>query len=208
MNKANVNLSEKEQMLMTNTDWILTKHQVIKKICRLFGNLSEDFTLNIDRYKEVLPAEVIAVTPKIYKGEQYQLLPYVMMDYPRYYKAADAFALRHFFWWGNFFSTTLYIAGVHKKNYEEFIALYYDQFCNGEWFICINQDPWQHDFSPENYSSVASLTKEEWISLIHHHPFIKLAKKIPLYKWDKAYDFFTENFVFLLETIKAKAADN
>jgi len=202
MNKANVNLSEKEQILVTNTDWILTKHQVIKKVYDLFGMLSENHKAFVSTIKDLLPTQITSISPKIYKGEQYLLLPYVMMDYPRYYKTNETFAIRHFFWWGNYFSIAFHLSGSYKSSHEEKIINNYTSLSKNGWFIGINNNPWQHHFNQDNYVEISTLSYKDWNTFIKTHPFIKLAKKIPLSEWEHSYQFFTENFFFLINLIR------
>ena len=58
-------------------------------------------------------------SPKISKGENYKGLPWLVLDYPRYFNKEDIFAIRTLFWWGNFFSITLHISGKYKMRYEK-----------------------------------------------------------------------------------------
>jgi len=94
-------LSTKELELVTNPNIILTKNAIIGKVYDLFGQLSE-------AYKTVLTnKELLAIGPKIARGENYQGLPWVMLDFPRKFTQSDTMAIRSFFWWGHFFSITL-----------------------------------------------------------------------------------------------------
>jgi len=116
MNKANVKLSQKELKVMRNADFLLTKNEIMHKVQQMFGMLCKDYSLLLQANKQLLPEEVLQTTPKIYKGEQYRGLPYTMLDYPRYFSKENIFAIRNFFWWGNFFSITLHLSGEYKKN--------------------------------------------------------------------------------------------
>ena len=78
-------LSDKELEMVCNTDWILTKHAIIQKVYKLFGEMLPLFEKTVNENKKYLPAEVFINSPKISKGENYKLLPYVMLDYPRYF---------------------------------------------------------------------------------------------------------------------------
>jgi len=193
MDSANVNLSENELLLVTNTDWILTKHRIVEKVYQLFGQLSG----NIRGQGSYLPAEVLAIPPKIYKGEQYKYLPYVLMDYPRHFKEGNFFAIRFFFWWGNYFSITLQLSGKYKQQYQGKIVEAYHTLAGSDWFVCVSNDEWQHDFEPGNYLPAGEMDEQEWQEFIYSHLFIKVAKKIPLHEWEKAYHFFTENYFLL-----------
>ncbi len=111
---ANVKLSKNELLLVENAEVILTKNRIIKKVSELFGLLSSDYRNIIITSGGYLPSEVVAVPPKIYKGEQYLMLPYVMLDYPRYFSKNGFFAIRTLFWWGNFMSVNVLISGIYR----------------------------------------------------------------------------------------------
>ncbi len=203
MSNAKVRLSSKEQELVMNADWILTKNAVIQKLYIFYGQLSEQFQMLIQQCPPLANEEACSVAPKISKGENYEGLPWVMLDYPRYFKGNDVFAIRCFFWWGNHVSITLQLSGKFKTFYSNAIQQYF-QLRNGnphpthEWFIGINiEDAWQHHFRPENYQRAAELNP----ALIPQLPYIKLAKKIPLDEWDDVDFFLQQTFKEILHIL-------
>ena len=80
---TNVELSKTELELVTSSEVILTKNRIIEKVYALFGSLSEEYRKILAEYSHNLPAEIFEKAPKIYRGENYMALPYVMLDYPR-----------------------------------------------------------------------------------------------------------------------------
>src|SRR5262245_61567301 len=110
---AKVSLSAFEQQLVTDANWILTKNGIIEKVYLLFGNLSEHYKQ--EPLLQQLPAEAVTASPKIARGENYEGLPYVMLDYPRCFGKEDTLAIRTFFWWGHFFSITLQLKGKYVE---------------------------------------------------------------------------------------------
>lgn len=191
---ANVKLSQRELDLVTNTDFILTKNNIIAKVFDLFGNLSE---YEIKTANNFLVDEIKMIPPKISKGENYEGLPWVMLDYPRYFTAKDIFAIRTYFWWGNYFSVTLHLKGKFK---ERFKAANFKSQEKRDWFLCCNENEWQHHFRKDNYKLLSEFSEEE----IQQLSFIKLAKKIPLHRWNDAEIFLKESFETMLELLPKK----
>jgi hypothetical protein len=192
---TNVELSKAELMLVCDEQIILTKNDIINKVCRLFGALNDHFTTKPKDVVPVFPLEALKWSPKIYRGEQYRGLPYVMLDYPRYFVKDDAFAIRCLFWWGNFFSITLHLAGRFALVYGPTILNIIDKTESSPWYVCINKDPWQHHFETDNYLPL----KEDALiyfneKTIEEKAFFKIAKKIPLQNWDEAYNFFVSSY--------------
>jgi len=117
---ANVSLSAFEKQLVTDAGWILTKNKIIQKVLVLFGELNKAWLNNSILWQ--LPAALTEIPAKISRGENYEGLPYVMLDYPRCFGKEDVCAVRTFFWWGNFFSITLHLKGKYKLQIEQSIA--------------------------------------------------------------------------------------
>jgi len=133
---TNVKLSKEELALVSEAGFILTKNRIINKVDDLFRQLSEDF----QQRSKHLPESIISIPPKISKGENYNGLPWVMLDYPRAFSNSDVFAIRCFFWWGNFFSITLQLQGSYKDMYSTSIKRYLEENY-GNWCICIADNP-------------------------------------------------------------------
>jgi len=184
--------------LVTNADWILTKNTIIEKAKNLFGELQEMMTEDLGR---VLTHNYTKVPPKISKGENYRGLPYLILDYPRLFEKENIFAIRTMFWWGNFFSITLHMAGSYKKQDEEKCIQAYPVFRDNDFFICINKEQWEHHFDPSNYALVKNLSQMEWKKIISENSFIKIANKHPLHHWNDAVNKLAVDFKVLTDVI-------
>ena len=69
---ANLEFSKKEYDFIINSDFILTKNTIVKKIYAFYGALAEEYKSLLNEYSVCLPAETFTITPKIYRGEQYK----------------------------------------------------------------------------------------------------------------------------------------
>jgi hypothetical protein len=181
---SKLSLSAFEQQLVTDASWILTKNRIIEKVYLLFGNLSEQYKQ--EPLIQQLPMETLLASPKIAKGENYEGLPYVMLDYPRCFGKEDTLAIRTFFWWGNFFSITLHLSGQYKKMLEKKIITALPVLKENGFYYCGNDEPWEHHFQENNYQPATVLNEADFEKAVRSRSFIKLAKKIPLEKWDEA----------------------
>lgn len=197
---ANVKLSTHELNLVINADWILTKQAIIQKVYTLFGGLNGRFDAMLAASQAALPEEIQSVSPKIYKGEQYRLLPYVLLDNPRYFKGENIFAIRSMFWWGNYFSIHLHLGGKFKDMYGPRItdAMQYGELNN--WYIAVDESPWEHHFEEDNYRQIKDI-RQSGKSIFGEQEFIKLAQKHPLQEWELAASFFEEKYRAILEVL-------
>jgi hypothetical protein len=192
-------LTPDESALVENSAWLLTKHRVIGKVYGVFGALSEAYSGHLEEYAEFIPKEVRSVSPKIYKGEHYRQLPYVMLDQPRFFQRDDMFAIRTFFWWGNSFSIHLLLGGKYKMMFEKKLQSNLETGRLESWYVGISENPWQHHFEHDNYVPVLHL-KNKGQNLSTGN-YLKLGKWHPVDDWKGAFPFFITSYKQLLESL-------
>ena len=200
--QTKIALSDNELELVCDKEWILTKHIIIDKVYHLFGALSLEMQQHTKKLALSLPAAVTEASPKISKGENYRQLPYVMLDYPRYFKKEDTLAIRTLFWWGNFFSINLHVSGRCKAVMIPAIQLNFQSLQEKDYYVCIHADPWQHHFEEDNYVPLKKYTADQFAAMLYREPFIKIAKMIPLQQWDAAHDFLEQHFIEMINLLK------
>ena len=189
---ANVKLSSRELDLVCDAGIILTKNNIIAKVYDLMGQLSEFYLTELKTYPDIA---ITAIPPKISRGENYEGLPWVMLDYPRYFKVNEHFAIRTFFWWGHFLSISLLVKGKLAADWQ-WEKL--DAALMKDWYLCCSTDAWQHHFRPDNFIPFCSFQNDQLSNL----PFIKLAKKIPVAEFEQAAAYLQEAFLQIWEIIK------
>ena len=189
--ETKIRLSKLEMELIKNKEWILTKHTIINKVYKLFGELNEI-------YKQVSAKEAVFrelyknAGGKISKGENYEGLPYVMLDYPALFSKENIFAIRTLFWWGNFFSITLHISGEKYMLKGDFPKLL-SYLQENNFFVCVNENEWQHSFELSNYVTAKGLDQKKLEEISNKH-FFKISKNIELNKWNEAPQFLEKSF--------------
>lgn len=187
-------LSNNEIELVTNPEILLAKNKIIIKVYELFGTVAKDYLMLCN---ELTPFDFKTAEAKISKGENYQGLPYVMLDYPRNFSKESSIAIRSFFWWGHFFSITLHLSGKYQQQFSEKIHQAIHKNLLNDWYICTSDNQWEHHFDLSNYTSITDLTFSEITNL----PFLKIAKNIPLKQWDQVHDFYTVQFKLLIKIL-------
>lgn len=192
--------SNEEAALAENISWLLTKHTIIQKVYRLFGSLSEEYQHLLSGLPGLLPESVSSVSPKIYKGEQYRMLPYVMMDFPRFFQRSDVLAIRSLFWWGNHFSVHLLLGGKYKTQYTPRIKAAIAVTAVSSWYSQVTDDPWEHHFEPDNY---LLLDPNRPNVLSGKGNYLKLGAFLPVQQAGEAPAFFTASFKTLLQLLNS-----
>ena len=202
-NFSKLMLSDEEQQLVNNSDWILTKRVIIDKVQQFFGDVSVIQKAILQNEKDWLPAAVLLSEAKISKGENYLQLPFLILDYPRCFDIENIFAVRTMFWWGNFFSITIHLSGSYKLMYQENLVINFDKLKQGVFYLCINESQWHHHFEDDNYISVNNLTQKEIVTIIRQKQFIKLAVKFRLQQWDDIPALLEKTYKEMIEMLKA-----
>ncbi len=184
-NKTKIRFSAFEQDLIKNADWILTKNLIIEKMKLLLQQCLEKQKETIEQHKFSLSDEVKNIAPKISRGENYKGLPWLMLDYPRYFDKENIFAIRTFFWWGHCFSTTLHLSGEYKILFVQKIIDSYHLLKEDLFYLCINESEWEHNFDNENYKLIHEFSENEFYQFLSEKKFIKISRKIDLEEWNQ-----------------------
>lgn len=182
--KTNLMLSDVELQFVKDTTWVLTKQRIIGSVYHLFNEQVGEITYRFKNTSLARFPAICAAAPKITRGEHYRSLPYVILDYPAAFDKENIFALRTMFWWGNFVSVTMHISGIYKNKLQQ-IVLKNLQKDSSEFFICINEDQWEHHFEADNYNNANELIAKDNCIMWAQAPFIKLALKIDLKEWNE-----------------------
>ncbi|MCM5529974.1 hypothetical protein [Parasegetibacter sp. NRK P23] len=177
-----VQLTPAEKELVLNTEWLFAKRRIIDKVCTLFGSLSDSYRAHA--LQSSLPITLFSISPKISRGENYQGLPYVMLDYPRIFGKEDIFAIRSFFWWGKGFSIHLHLQGKYVEQYRDVVL---ETGAKYGWLISRHSSPWEYDFEQDGY---VQINKKK----LPAHGFLKMGKLLPLEHWENAFEFYNKSF--------------
>lgn len=188
-----IQLSPQQMELVNNTDWILNKHIITKKVYDMFGEINEIFKEEIKDINALFPENLKYQSGKISKGENYQLLPYVILDYPAFFWKDRVLAIRTMFWWGNFFSVTLHLSGIHKEQLSINTEQAFSYLHQNDFYICINEKEWEHHFETDNYIKASDISFKTYREICQKH-FFKISKKLHLTEWDNATEFILETF--------------
>ena len=200
MDWAKIRLSPEELALVRDGEWVLTKNRIIQKVYALFGDMALDMAANIRLYS--LPSEITETPPRISRGESYKGLPYVMLDYPRIFSRENIFAIRVFFWWGNYFSVTLHLKGGYKNRFEKTIRKNIGLLAANDFSICHSPEEWLHELDQENYLKIKGLGEERLNKILSEIPFLKFSAGVPFSQWENAPGLLGRLFNALLQSIQ------
>src|SRR5215831_10436194 len=185
MDAAKIQLSTDELALVRDAEILLTKNNIISKVYALFGEIAGRVRDIAESQWRDLPADVLSISPKISKGENYDGLPWVMLDYPRLFGREDIFALRLFFWWGNYFSLTLHLKGKYLDLYGKKLEKNIHLLGEKGFYLSVGMNEWRHEITEEHYISLSQPQPISSAGRLSGNDFCKLSVRISLEQWNE-----------------------
>lgn len=150
MSATKIMFSPAEQGIVSDSQFFLTKKIITDKVYDLFGR-QQVIIKNIWEERAVKEdINLLDCNAKITRGEQYEGLPYIILDYPAVFDKENIFALRTMFWWGNNFSIHLLCAGKFMESFGPAIETMLKRDAS-DIYLCVNKTPWAHHFRETNY---------------------------------------------------------
>lgn len=196
MTKTKIHLSKQEYEMMIDPGFILTKNEVMKKMRTYLEELQVYQQAFLEK-QHPFPDEVMQVTPKISRGENYLGLPWLVLDNPRYFGQMHICAIRTMFWWGNFFSTTLHLNGKFKDQFQDKIISNYTTLGKTGFSVCVSENEWQHHFEESNYRLISDMRPAEFTEQLAKRNFLKIAVKLPLTRMEESDEKLIEQYKVL-----------
>jgi len=189
-------LTDKEARYLADTDFLRTKTDIYRKTDQLLAVTQESLREYINHRNPLFGSQILTRGGKISRGENYQQLPYHVLDYPRRFATDDIFALRTMVWWGHHLSITLHLSGHSLLTYRSKLQSGLSQIQQEGWEICVGTDPWQYVQDDTYYRSAHQWTQDDWPEWVERRDFCKFSVFLSLAQWDqlpeKAVIFFDQ----------------
>lgn len=197
--KANIQIRNDEMRVITNSEFFRTKHQVSAKIKLLFGELRNALKNTTPEFTWI-PPQVDIETGRIFQGENYKQLPYIILDYPKLFGKTSVFSFRTMFWWGHHFSFTLHLEGEALEERRDALIKNSSRLKDKGFYICVHHSPWEYHYETDNYCALEKTPNLE--EVLQASKFIKLSRKLSLYEWEETEAFAVETFVTLMNALQ------
>jgi len=188
-----------EMELVSSPDIILTKNAILQKIKSFFEEIQMKQQDVLKKYSSQLPEEVLRISPKISRGENYKGLPWLVLDNPRHFQHNNIFAIRTMFWWGNFFSITLHVSGNNKNDLLKNLTGNVSLLAKNDFYIYNGTKEWEHDIDPDSYKKLSAINEDELQKIISTNSFLKLAVKFTVESLEAVEDKLLRNYELLIK---------
>lgn len=169
----NENLSSEELIILSDADFLKSKKAITGKIEDQLKEIYTTLKGSIKNWK--IDPHVLNTNGKISKGENYQDLPYFVLDYPRIF-GEDTFSIRTIILWGRYIGLYFIVSG----KYLDYVNI--EKLLNAEKsvLISVKDSPWEHLITDENYKPLTDFNQEIVDTLIKKNGFLKIALKLNL----------------------------
>jgi len=188
-----------EMELVSSPDIILTKNAILQKIKSFFEEMQMKQQDVLKKYSSQLPEEVLRISPKISRGENYKGLPWLVLDNPRHFQHNNIFAIRTMFWWGNFFSITLHVSGNNKNDLLKNLTGNVSLLAKNDFYIYNGTKEWEHDIDPDSYKKLSGINEEELQRIFSTNNFLKIAVKFSIGSLEAIEDKLLRNYELLVK---------
>jgi len=193
-----ITFSHQELDAITHPEFFYVKHAAMQKMMELMT------ALQIDLKSASLQFPFIAsfTDPsdgKIFRGENYHSMPYIILDCPRNFSTGDIFAFRTMFWWGHEFSFTLQLQGESLGKLADKLLVHFDYLRENEFYVCVNKNPWEYDFESTNYLPAAGISAADIRKHMDEWKFMKISKRLSLENYNKVVTTGVETYSGLLK---------
>ena len=193
-----ITFSSTEMDAILHPDFFYTKYSALQKIMELFSETERNLREIIEQHQH-LGEHTNITSPKIFRGENYKKLPYMVLDYPRKFSPETVFAFRTMFWWGKEFSFTLHLQNKALDHFRNSIAKNISMLEGKRFYYSVYKTPWEYHFETENYLPLDDMLKEPgFTDGLLTSPFIKLSRKISISEFEKVPQFAGETLKELL----------
>ncbi|SDL47015.1 hypothetical protein SAMN05421823_106110 [Catalinimonas alkaloidigena] len=183
-----------ELRVASDPTFFYLKHQVTQKVAGQLGKLHRALRQTVEAQAAAFPAGWDERPGKISRGENYRLLPYLILDYPRLFRHDTTFAYRTMFWWGHGFSCTLHLQGVFLDQIRPVLQRRLLSRAEPDWWVCVHDSPWEYHFEDDNYQRLTALPDARREALVAQGAFLKLSRRLPLEAVDQLPDFGVATF--------------
>jgi hypothetical protein len=194
---------ESEFYLLTNKDIYIKIQSLEAKVTELFGEIAQTLEPIVEDFNSTVPDELRSKNPKISRGNNYNGLPWTILDFPRNFDKAGVFAFRLLCLRGNSFILTLHLSRKFYQNYKNSIFENLELFKQNQYLITKGNSEWDHNINNENYIEIP-INKNEIVEIknkIELIQYIKFAKAIPFNEWNNLTSIIQAEYNFLLKTL-------
>ena len=171
MRKSTNKLTKHELNFAKSKLYPITKQHIVHKTNLLFNDLGQKLVQKLVQFELINSLEY-----KVTRGENYNMMPFVVLDFPRLLGKNFDIVCRTMFWWGHYFSCNLFV-NTDLINIEQTAKNIAGLSKTKIW---VGDNLWEQNLKTDQYTKLKKLSKEQIIEILTRQPYLKLVTKIKL----------------------------
>jgi len=176
MKNRSIGWTEEEIAALQMTRIFQIKGEIQKKVWDHLELLRDALREEIGNHPLLAPEGIDTQTGQIAKGENHIRLPFVYLDFPKFFSRKEKCAFRTFFWWGNYVVYALILEGKLLPEYLKRIKEHYNTLLEGHFHLAITKDPWEWRKGDSYTLPLTDQTQKTFLELLKKKSFIKLER--------------------------------
>ncbi len=193
--------SSEEIELLQNSEMFVLKRKIFEKLSQQAGCVIDSLKAANHKNGFKFPDYVNLTNGKISKGENYEQLPWMMIDFPFYFSKQKSFAFRTFIGWSKGVTCSLLLTGECLNHYEGVLRNNLQMLNNMNVGFCEHPHPWVHNFDCNQQNFVEHLDSARVAAHISHHDYIKLSCFLPMSEIEHLEMFAQRTYTILMSSL-------
>ena len=180
MKNESIGWTEEEIAALQMTRIFQIKGEIQKKVWGHLELLRDALREEIGNNPLLAPEGMDTQTGQIAKGENHIRLPFVYLDFPKFFSKKEKCTFRTFFWWGNYVVYAFILEGTLLREYKKRIKGHYNTLIEGNFHLAITKDPWEWRKGNLYTLPLKKNNKKEFLNHLEEKSFIKLERFLGL----------------------------
>ena len=177
---APIRWTSEELKAIGSTRPFLIKARVLKKTWNILEELRETLKSEVKGYSFLAPEGLDVTKGQIGKGERFHDLPFVFLDFPRFFLPGQACTYRTFFWWGNGVVFALIVQGTYLDTYKKWLHENYARLMGHDLHLSLASTPWEWRKGSPYTLSLTRTHRASILRALDQRDFIKLERFLML----------------------------
>lgn len=198
MRKSTNKLTKHELAFASDTQYPLLKHRIMFKTNEMFHQTAKQLN-----EKMLESGWFEGKEYKITKGENHQKMPYIVVDCPQIKSADFSGLFRVMFWWGHYFTLSLYVRTELVNLLQTAAKL--RQVKNT--YLLKGDNLWTQDVNGDDYVKLHKLTAKQFLKHVETKPYLKLVRKVNIKRFKEIPELASDTFTDWTSVIVIKSND-
>lgn len=175
-----ITFTSEEKAVVRNVEFFRLKASITQKVLTLLTDLHQQLKREVQSLHFLAPPDLDLTKSQYVKGEHYRGLPYIYLDFPKYFTKVDKFTFRWMLWWGHYFIFAFISEGVYFETHRENLIKAYEDFADKGFYLAIYKNPWEWIRDAVYVIPLQNTNKAQVVELLKEKNFLKIQRFIDL----------------------------